>query len=420
MGWLGGQKPRIVIIGGGFGGLSAARALRSAPADVIVLDRVNHHLFQPLLYQVATATLPPTDIIAPIRWLLRQQRNATVLLCEVTNIDLKRNCVHAQSDAGAAEIEFDFLIVAAGSRHSYFGHGEWEPNAPGLKSITDAIEMRSRFLLAFERAEWESDRNTRISHQTFVIVGGGPTGVELAGILPEIARRAMRKDFRILNPDDTRVVLVEGGPRLLPSFSEETSRRVERDLADLGVEVRTNTMVTGINADSVQLGNEMLRTHTVFWAAGNAASPLGKLMDAETDKQGRVKVERDLSIPGHENVFVVGDLAAFAQDGAQLPGVAQVAIQGGRAAGKNILRTLRGQERRAFRYQNRGDAATIGRNRAIIQFPGFALSGRAGWFFWLFLHILYLAGFRNRLSVLIEWGYAYFSYQRGSRLITRG
>jgi NADH dehydrogenase len=384
---------------------------------VIVIDRVNHHLFQPLLYQVALATLAPTDITAPVRWLLRAQQNATVLLGEVTAIDADAGQVVIRHDAGETRTTFDFLVVAAGTRHSYFGHNEWQSHAPGLKSLTDALEIRTRFLNAFERAEWEPNPHIRRELQTFVVVGGGPTGVELAGILPEIVHKAMRRDFRNLNPADTRVLLVEAGPRILPSFSEAISERVMRDLAELGVEVRTGTAVTGITHDSVTLGNEVVRTRNTFWAAGNQASPIAATLGVPLNRQGRVPVEWDLSVPGHSNIFVVGDLAVLMRGDREVPGVAQGALQSGKCAGLNILRTLQRRPRKAFRYQNRGDAATIGTNKAIVDLGALVLEGRLAWFFWLFLHILYLAGFRNRVSVLVEWAYAYFSFQRGARLI---
>ncbi len=412
------RKPRVVIIGGGFGGLNAAKALRSAPVNVTVVDRVNHHLFQPLLYQVATAGLAPSDITAPIRWILRRQRNTEVLLGEVTRVDPATSTVQVQHENGSAEIGFDFLVIASGSRHAYFGHEEWEPFAPGLKSLDDALGIRSRFLKAFELAEWERDDEARKRLQTFVIVGGGPTGVELAGILPEIARRAMRNDFRNLNPEHTRVVLIEAGPRLLPTFAEETSRRVLADLTELGVEVRTGAAVTHISSDTVFIGDEKIIARNVFWAAGNRASPLARTLGVPLDSQGRVAVEKDLSVPGHSNIFVVGDLAAVTQDGALVPGVAQGAIQGGRAAGNNIVRTLRGEPRKKFRYWDKGNAATIGRNKAIVELGTLTLSGRPAWLFWLFLHILYLTGFRNRLAVFIDWAFAYLSYERGARIIT--
>ena len=408
-------RPRVVIIGGGFAGLSAARTLRSAPVDVTVVDRTNHHLFQPLLYQVATATLAPSDISAPIRWLLREQPNTRVLLAEVRGVLPDARVVLLDD---GRELPYDWLIVATGTRHSYFGHDEWERFAPGLKSLDDALEMRRRFLLAYERAELTDDPAERDALQTFVIVGGGPTGVELAGMLPDIARRALREDFRSIDTARTRVILVEGGPRVLPTFPEDLSERARRDLESLGVEVRTNAIVTHVDGEGVLAGDERLRARTVFWAAGNAASPLARSLGTTLDRQGRVRVQPDLSVPEHPEIFVVGDLAAFEHDGVPVPGVAPAANQEGRHAARNIRRDLENAPRTPFRYFDKGSLATIGRARAVALFGGVRVGGFIAWLMWLFIHILYLAGFRNRLSVLIQWGYAYFTYQRGVRLIT--
>ncbi len=414
-----GSRPRVVIVGGGFGGLYAARALRTAPVDVTVIDRANHHVFQPLLYQVATAALAPSDITAPIRWLLRKQPNTSVLLADVQGIDVARRIIHARGASRPIEEPYDYLILATGSRHAYFGHPEWEPLAPGLKTIDDALEIRQRFLMAFEQAEACDDKDERDAYQTFVVVGGGPTGVELAGVIPEIARNAMRADFRRINTRRTRVILVEAGPRILPLFPEDLSGRARRDLEALGVDVRIGAAVTRIERDAVFLGETRIAARTVFWAAGNAASPVARSLAVPLDKAGRVLVEPDLSIPGHPEVFVCGDLAAvFEREGALVPGVAQGAIQGGRTAAGNIVRLLRDEPTVPFRYLNKGNLATIGRSRAVADLGFLRLCGRVAWWFWLFLHILYLAGFRNRLSVLVQWGYAYFTYQRGVRLIT--
>lgn len=410
-------RPRVVIIGGGFAGLHAARALRHAPVEITLLDRTNHHLFQPLLYQVATATLNPSDISAPIRWLLRRQRNTLVLLGEVGAVDLERRVVHF--DRGEREVEYDYLIVAVGARHSYFGHDDWEPLAPGLKNLVDALEIRRRFLLSFERAEKTDDPAERRSWQTFVIVGGGPTGVELAGILPGIAREAFRADFRRIDTRDTRVILLEGGPRLLTAFPEHLSDHAVRDLAELHVDVRLDSIVTRIEPGAVYVGEERIPTYNVFWAAGNAASPLVRAMGVPTDRAGRAQVEADLSIPGHPEVFVLGDAATVAQeDGRAVPGVAPAAMQMGKAAAGNILHTLRGEPRVPFRYFNKGDLATIGRHKAVAKIGRVELTGTIAWLTWLFVHIMYLVGFRNRVSVLMQWAYAYFTYQRGVRLIT--
>jgi NADH dehydrogenase len=411
------ERPRVVILGGGFGGLYAATALRKADADVLVLDRTNHHLFQPLLYQVATAVLPPSDITSPIRFLVRKQRNTTVLLADVERVDVDRRVVIA--DGGRREFPYDYLIVATGARHSYFGHNEWEALAPGLKSVEDAREIRRRFLLAFENAEKSTDPAARAEWLTFVIVGGGPTGVELAGILPDVTRYAMVSDFRHIDTRKTRVILLEGGPRVLPTFPEKLSEDARKDLRELGVEVRTNALVTRIEENAVYVGDERIPARTVFWAAGNEASPIGRSLGVPVDRAGRVIVEPDLSIPGHPEVFVVGDLAALAQpDGTLVPGVAPAAMQEGRAAAKNVLRAMRDKPREAFHYRNKGNLATIGRHKAVADFGRIRVDGNIAWWLWLIVHILYLAGFRNRISVLIEWAYSYFTYQRGSRLIT--
>jgi NADH:ubiquinone reductase (H+-translocating) len=409
------RRPRVIIIGGGFGGLYAARALRNAAVDVLVLDRTNHHVFQPLLYQVATAMLSPSDIAAPIRWLLRNQRNAEVLLCEVCTIDVSTRtvtCVDSQI------YNYDYLIVASGARHSYFGHGAWEANAPGLKSIEDAREIRRRWLLAFERAERTEDRAERTANLTFAIVGGGPTGVELAGMLPTIAKHALPADFRRIDTSTARIILIEGGPRLLPTFPEDLSAQAREDLEQLGVDVRTNTLVTDVGDGYVCVGPERIEARTILWAAGNAASPLGKMLGAPVDRAGRVLVNEDMSIAGHPEVFVVGDLAQLHSDGKPVPGVAPAAMQSGRQAAANILRSIRGEGRHRFRYRNKGDLATIGRYKAVGVLAGRHLSGWIAWWTWLLVHIMYLAGFRNRLSVLVEWGYSFFTYERGARLIT--
>ena len=409
------HRPRVVIIGGGFGGLYAARAFRDTSVDVTVIDRTNHHVFQPLLYQVATATLAPTDITAPIRWLLRSQKNAEVLLDEAREIVPASRIVRCNS---GLELPYDFLIVAAGARHSYFGHSDWEARAPGLKSVEDAIELRRRWLLAFERAEQASDPAEREANLTFVIIGGGPTGVELAGMLPTIARFALPRDFRHIDTASARIILVEGGPRLLPTFPEDLSAQAERDLADLGVDVRTGTRVTNVGDGFVEMGTERVDARTIFWAAGNAASSLGASLGAPVDRMGRVVVDDDLSVPGRPEVFVVGDLAVLHSEGKPVPGVAPAAMQSGRTAARNILHSIRGEGLERFRYKNKGDLATIGRYKAVGVLAGRHLHGVFAWWTWLLVHIMYLAGFRNRLSVLMEWGYSFFTYQHGARLIT--
>lgn len=421
-----GAGPRVVIVGAGFGGVAAARALRHAPVEITVLDRTNHLLFQPLLYQVAAGLLSPADIAMPTRFLLRRQRNARVLMATVHGVDLAQRVVSA--DEPRRQIPYDYLIVATGSRHSYFGHPEWEPLAPGLKTIEDAREIRSRFLLAFEDAEKEPDVRLHAALLTFVVVGGGPTGVELAGILPTLARRGMRRDFRRVDPRCARVILLEGGPRVLPAFPESLSKRACRDLAQLGVEVRTNAMVTRVTPEAVFVGEERIAARTVFWAAGNEASPLLKRLGVAVDRTGRALVAPDLSVPGHPEVFVIGDAAAarlrpteetHRNDEVQyVPGLAAAANQMGAHAAEAIVRTLGGRERHPFRYRDRGMMAIIGRGRAIADFGRVKLTGRAAWLTWLFVHLLYLAGSRNRLSVALEWGHAYLTYRPGARLVT--
>jgi len=409
-------RPRVVIVGGGFGGIAAAKALKRANADITLIDRTNHFTFQPLLYQVATAALAPSDITAPIRWILRQQKNTEVLMAEVRDVDTARRVVRIDDEL--REIPYDYLIVATGSRHAYFGHNEWEPYAPGLKTIEDATEIRRRFLLAFELAEKSDDERAHQEYMTFVVVGGGPTGVELSGAFPFIAKKALAPDFRRIDPRKTRVVLVEAGPRILPTFPEDLASRATQDLKDLGVEVRVNSPVTGVGPDGVSIGSEKIRARTIFWAAGNNASPLGGLLGGPRDRAGRIEVNPDLSVPNHPEIFVVGDLVALVQDGRLVPGVGPAAIQEGKSAGKNILRELRRQPRKKFHYRNKGDLATIGRSRAIADLGWIRFSGRLAWFFWLFVHIMYLVGFRNRANVLLEWAYDYFTYQHGARLIT--
>ncbi len=411
-------RPRIVILGGGFGGLTAARTLRHVDADITVIDRTNHHLFQPLLYQVATAALAPTDISAPIRHILRRQRNATVLLAEALAIDPVVRTVQLRD---GTQVDYDYLIVSTGTRHSYFGHTAWEPYAPGLKDVTDAIEIRRRFLLAFEEAEKAATPEDRDRWLTFVVVGGGPTGCELAGVMQEIARRAMRHDFRHIDTRDTTVILLEAGERILPAFPAALAARATEDLRRLNVDVRTTSAVTNIDANAVYVGDHVIPTNTVFWAAGNIASPLSASLGVPLNKIGQVLVEPDLSIPGHPNVFVIGDLAyALQRNGHPAPGVAQVAMQGGRVAARNIIASIERRPRKPFHYLNKGDLATIGRSKAIANLFGgrIQLAGRLAWFLWLFIHITYLIGFRNRLSVLLQWAYAYLTFQRGARLIT--
>ena len=408
-------SPHVVIVGGGFGGLHAARTLARAAVRVTLVDRHNYHLFQPLLYQVATAGLSPGDIASPIRWILRRQRNLQVLLASVEGIDPARKALRL--DHGE-DIGYDFLVLAAGSAHSYFGHEEWEKPAPGLKTLDDALRVRRRMLLAFERAERAPDPAEQRRLLTFAVVGGGPTGVELAGAVAEIARHTLKQEFRAIEPGTARVILIEAGPRILPSFPESLQAASERSLERLGVEVWKSKPVTGISECVVEFGNDRLAAGTVLWAAGVAASPLGKALGVPLDRVGRVIVEKDLGVPGHPEVFVVGDLAHQEQDGKLLPGVAQVAIQQGRQAARNIILTLEGRPRQAFRYRDYGNMATIGRAAAVADFGWLRLSGWVAWMAWLLVHIMKLVGFRNRVGVLIQWAWAYLTYQRSVRLIT--
>ena len=404
----------MVILGGGFGGLYAARALRRAPVDISLIDHRNHHLFQPLLYQVATAALNPSDIAMPIRRILRRQRNCTVILAEATSIDSASKRVVLADGV----ISYDFLIVATGTRHSYFGHDDWASHAPGLKTLDDALEMRRRILLAYEAAERESDPQRRQQWLTFVVVGAGPTGVELAGALAEIARHVLASDFRRIDSRNARVFLIEAGPRILPSFSPGLTSKAEQKLRQLGVEILTGSMVQRIDDCGVVANDRHLAARTVLWAAGIAASPLGRSMQAPLDRAGRVVVEPDLTVPGAPEVFVVGDLASFAQDGRLLPGVAPVAIQQGRCAAANIVRTLDGRSYRPFRYNDRGMLATLGRAAAIAERGRIRIAGLWAWLLWLLVHILWLIGFRNRFMVLAGWAWTYLRYERGARLIT--
>jgi NADH:ubiquinone reductase (H+-translocating) len=414
---LAGSRPHVVIVGGGFGGLYAARSLRRAPVRVTLIDRRNHHVFQPLLYQVATAALSPADIAAPIRHVLRRQANANVLLGTVTDIDLPGRAVAL---ADGRSLPYDYLVLAPGAVDQYFGHDEWAEAAPGLKGLEDAIEIRRRFLLAFEAAEQESDPERCRALLTFVVVGGGPTGVEMAGAFAEVARHTLTGgNFRRIDPAGARVMLLEGGPRLLPAYPSALSEQARVALERLGVEVRVDAMVTRIAADAVWVGEERIPARNVVWSAGVAASPLGRRLGVEPDRTGRVPVGPDLSVPGHPEVFVIGDLASFPhQTGQPLPGIAPVAIQQGKAAAANIHRRAKGQPTRAFRYRDRGMLAVIGRGAAVGQIAGRSIRGALAWVIWLFVHLMYLVGFRNRVAVLLEWAWAYLTWQRGARLIT--
>ncbi|HLV26815.1 MAG TPA: NAD(P)/FAD-dependent oxidoreductase [Gemmatimonadales bacterium] len=411
------QRPHVVIVGGGFAGIHAARGLKKAAVDITLLDRTNHYLFQPLLYQVATAMLAPSDITVPIRFLLRKQKNTRVLMAQVDRIVPEEKKVIASD--GSMELTYDYLILATGARHSYFGNDDWELNAPGLKSLEDALEIRRRFLLAFEHAETCATNEELRELQTFVVVGGGPTGVELAGMLPSVAMDAIREDFRRVNTRETRVILLEGGPRILPTFPESLGTRAAEDLRKLGVDVRTGALVTRIEDDAVYVGDERIGTRNVYWAAGNAASPLARSLGVELDRAGRVLVNPDLTVPDHPEIFVVGDLAAARNKaGSPVPGVAPAAMQGGDSVARNIRRLLDGKPTAPFKYLNKGDLATIGRHKAVAKLGSFQFGGYLAWVIWLFVHLMYLVGFRNRVSVLIQWAYAYFTYERGVRLIT--
>jgi NADH dehydrogenase len=410
------SQPHVVILGGGFAGLSASKALRGRPVRVTVVDRRNHHLFQPLLYQVATATLSPGDIAAPIRWILRRAANERVILGDAARIDAAARRVHL---VDGATLDYDYLIVGTGSSHAYFGHPEWAAHAPGLKTLEDALEIRRRILLAFERAEREDDPARQRELLTFVLVGGGPTGVELAGTLAEIARQTLRHEFRSIDTTRTRIVLVEAGPTILPTFPAKLRDAARASLQRLRVEVRERTAVTHIDAHGVMLGAERLDAGTVLWAAGVAASPLVATLGVPLDPAGRAIVEPDLSIPGHPEVFVVGDAAAFLhQGGTPLPGVAQTAMQGARQAAGNILRRLRGEQTTAFVYRDLGSMAIVGRGSAVADLGRLRFSGPLAWLAWLFLHIVMLIGFRSRIVVLLQWAGAYVTFQRSVRLIT--
>jgi len=411
------QQRHIVIVGAGFGGLRAARALKHADVRITVIDRRNYHLFQPLLYEVATAGLSPNDIAYPIRAVLRRQKNTRVFLAEVVAIDTKRRKVILQD----GEVEYDYLILATGAGHSYFGHPEWETYAPGLKSIEDALEIRRRILLAFEMAERETDEERRRALLTFVIIGGGPTGVELAGAIAEIAYTVMVQDFRSIRPQDARIILVEAGTRILPFMPESLSLKAERALKRLGVEIVKNSPVTSVHQGMVMAGTQTIQAGTVLWAAGVEPSPVARSLGVPLDDVGRVPVNPDLSIPGHPEVFVIGDLAAFVDEtGKLLPGLAAVAVQQGRHVARNILRMCNGLPSEPFHYVDLGTMATIGRAAAVVNFNWIMLSGFLAWVIWIFVHILLLIGFRNRFVVLFDWAWSYLSFQRSARLITGG
>jgi NADH dehydrogenase len=406
---------KIVILGGGFAGLYTARGCRHLDAEITVVDRHNYHLFQPLLYQVATAALNPSDIAAPIRGILGRQKNVSVILGEAMSVDVEKQLVRLTD----GELPYDQLVIATGATHSYFGHPEWERVAPGLKSIDDALEIRRRVLLAFEAAERETGVEKQRAWLNFVIIGAGPTGVELAGALTEIARQTMVRDFRRIKPESARVILIEGKERVLPTYPAELSEKARQQLVDLGVEVITNSVVTEVNEREVRIGEQAIATRTVLWGAGVQASPLARSLGVPLDRAGRVLVEPDLTIPGHRNVFVLGDLAAVQQyDGSFVPGVAPAAIQEGQHTARNLERALENQPLRPFKYNDKGSLATIGRAAAVADFGRLRMSGFLAWFAWLAIHIFFLIGFRNRFLVITQWAWAYVTYQRGARLIT--
>src|SRR5881227_1302663 len=410
------SKPHVVIVGAGFGGLEAAKKLACEDLRVTVIDRTNYHLFQPLLYQVATAALSPADIAAPVRAVLSKCRNVEVILAEVQSVDVDAKKIKTND----MEIAYDFLILATGARHSYFGHNEWEKLAPGLKSLEDAIELRRRLLLAFEYAEKITDQAARKAAMTFVIIGGGPTGVEMAGAIAEISRHTLAKDFRHIDPSQARVILVEGEPRLLATFPEDLSASALKQLVDLGVEVQTGIHATNLSEAGLQAGDQFIPCRVKIWAAGNNASFVGKTLGVPVDRAGRVMVNDDLTIPGHPEIQVIGDLANFShQTGQPLPGVSPVAMQQGRHAARNILAMIDGRKPQRFWYFDKGSMATIGRNKAVADLKLVHLSGIPAWLAWLFVHVIFLVGFRNRLAVLFQWAWAYFSFNKGARLITR-
>jgi NADH dehydrogenase len=424
---------RVVVVGAGFGGLSAAQALAGASVSMTVIDRKNHHTFQPLLYQVATAGLSPGEIAAPIRSILRHHKNVEVLMAEVTGFDLERRVVETVLQSEPQEVPYDSLIVAAGASHAYFGHDEWQALAPGLKTVEDALEIRRRVLLAFELAEREASAGESRDPLNFVVVGAGPTGVELAGTLAEICRHALAHDFRSIDPRLTRIHLIEGGPHVLPAYPEDLSRSALEQLERLGVEVLTSTLVTKIEPGAIYMGETRMNAAVILWAAGVAASSLGKKLGVPVDRAGRVLVNPDLSLPGHPEVFVIGDLAALNDaSGKLLPGVAPVAILEGRFVAKLIRREIHREmelaptspapskpvPRPAFHYFDKGSLATIGRAAAVAEFGRIHISGFMAWLAWLFIHILFLIGFQNRMLVFMQWAWSYFTYERGARLIT--
>ncbi len=410
------NNSKVVIVGGGFGGLWAAKALKGKPVDVTLIDRKNHHTFQPLLYQVATAVLSPGEIASPIRRILHNAKNVEVILGEASDFDKENQTVKL---VDGSEVSFDYLIVAAGARHSYFGHDDWETSAPGLKTIEDALEMRRRILLAFELAEREAYLTGSHKPLNFVVVGGGPTGVELAGAVAGIARLALAQDFKAIDTTKAKVMLFEGSDRVLGTFAKDLSESAKEQLEDLGVDVHLNSFVTEIEAGRVKVGEDWIECDVVLWATGVAASPVGKALGVETDKAGRVFVQPDLTIPGYKNIFVIGDMASIKQDnGEPVPGLSPAAMQMGNLTAANIVRDIKNEPRKDFHYVDKGTMATIGRSKAIADVKGWHFTGFIAWLMWLFLHVVFLIGFRNRIYVLLEWMWAYLSRERSARLIT--
>lgn len=410
------SRKRVVIIGGGFAGIRAAKALgNKEDVEVVLLDRRNYHLFQPLLYQVATAGLSPAEISGPIRSIVSRYKNTYVFLDRAQKVNLKEKTVTVSD----RDLSYDYLVMACGAQHSYFAHPEWEEDAPGLKTLEQATEIRRRILMAFEMAEKEENPEKQKQHLTFVIVGAGPTGVELAGTIAEISRHTLTKDFRRIDPANTRVMLIEAGPRILAAFDPTLSRKAARDLEDLGVQIWTSTMVTDVKGDHVTLGSEVLRASTILWAAGVKPSSLNQTLGVPLDKVGRVVIEKDLSVKGYPEAFVLGDQACFLDEaGKPLPGLASVAMQQGEWAAENILRDIKGEPRKDFKYNDKGQMATIGRKKAIAQIGKLKFSGFFAWLIWLFIHVYYLIGFKNKIFVIWQWAYAYFTFKRGARLIS--
>jgi NADH:ubiquinone reductase (H+-translocating) len=413
--------PHVLVVGGGFGGLEAARHLRRAPVRITIVDRSNHHLFQPLLYQVATASLAPSDIASPIRAIVRRQKNVFVRLAEVESVDLAHKHARLLENGHGVDVVWDKLVLAAGVSHSYFGHDEWAANAPGLKTIADALEIRQRVLCAFERAEWEPDPRQRASLTTFVVIGAGPTGVELAGAIKEIAFKTLRRDFRNIDSTRARVILLEGTGAVLPPYPERLRERAKEQLERLGVEVRLDAMVTGVDAEGVSIGEERIDARTVLWAAGVRGASVASTLEVPLSRSGQVPVEQDCSVPGHPDAFVVGDLALFVPEGGgkPLPGVAQAAMQMGRHVARVIRDDLEGRPRARFTYNDKGSLATIGRSKGVADLGFVQWSGLPAWLLWAFVHIAFLVTFRNRVVVMIKWGWAWFTFERAARLIWR-